>query len=122
MENEKCESGVCRISEEDRSLAKKLSIEESPGPDGGNYILVFGKKDCPLCKKAKVSLNSFSEGNSLFPVTEYDLDTMEGLSKAAYYNALDIPVIVVLREGKEVHRWKGEECLNIPWQNFQGQN
>ena len=119
MENKKCENGVCEISEERKNLAKKMSFDGKTGPETGNCILVFGKVECPLCKKAKNSLGIFSEKHSIFPVTEYDLETIEGLSKAAYHNALDIPVIIVIQAGKETHRWKGEACLSIPWQQFQ---
>jgi len=80
-----CENGTCKIDK---------------------IVFFFEKKDCPECKKAKEILSTVKEDND-FPLVYFDIDTVEGLSKAAYYNIFEVPVILLTERGKEVKRFKG---------------
>ena len=50
-------------------------------------------------------------------VIYYDLDTLDGLTEAAIYVALDIPSIVLEKNGREIKRWENipaeEDFINV---------
>ena len=75
-----CEKGSCKI---------------------GTVLYFFGKEDCPECKKLKEILTSRKVIYAYF-----DISTVEGLSKAAYYNIFEVPVLLLVENGKEIKRWK----------------
>ena len=75
-----------------------VSSEQKP------EIFLFGKKDCPLCQEAKKVLSKMKN----ISVVNFDLDALDGLSKAAYHNAFEIPVTIIIDKGREVKRWQKE--------------
>lgn len=108
MEKKKCGNGVCKISEEEKLKALELKEKADSLPDEKIQIFLFGKENCPLCQKTKGVLSRINR--DILQVTDryFDLDTLEGLSKAAYYNAFGIPVVILFKNGKEIKRWKEE--------------
>jgi hypothetical protein len=107
MNQNECKDGVCAVSEKDRLAAQKLK-EKSSGIGGSEITLcLFGKKNCPLCNDSKNVIEEIISVDDTVGFEYYDLDTLEGLSKAAYYNAFDLPVTAIFESGKEVKRWSG---------------
>ena len=97
---ESCENGVCSVSDAEKKRGQGLVIGQSLEVE--TEILLFGKADCPLCQKSKEIVGGLKEIKS----TYFDLDSLEGLSKAAFLNAFDIPVTIFFRNGKEIRRWE----------------
>ncbi len=103
MEDQKCKDGICTVSDKDRVAANKLKKEDDV-LGGGVSIYLFGKKECPVCVEAR----AFMDEMEISDLNYFDLDTVEGLSKAAYYNAFEVPVIVIFKDGQEIKRWISE--------------
>ncbi len=63
----------------------------------------FYRTNCPKCPAAKAIVDELGD------VEHFDLDTRQGLAKAAFYNVISTPtVIVVDDDGKEVASWRGD--------------
>ncbi|RLD18555.1 MAG: hypothetical protein DRI36_01080 [Caldiserica bacterium] len=75
-----CENGSCKV---------------------GTVLYFFGKEECPECKRLKETLDS-----KKIIYAYFDIQTVEGLSKAAYYNIFEVPVLLLVENGKELKRWK----------------
>jgi hypothetical protein len=69
-------------------------------------IKIFTKAKCPRCPAIKeIGRELKKEGLS---VLNYDLDTIDGLAEASFYNILSTPSIVIEdEEEREVMSWKG---------------
>ncbi len=69
-------------------------------------IKIFTKSNCPRCVALKdIAQELMKEG---LKVVNYDLDTVEGLSEAAYYSILSTPSIVIEDESEnEIASWRG---------------
>lgn len=66
-------------------------------------IKVFVRKDCPRCPAAKKAVEGLSD------VEMFDVDGIDGLAEAHFYNVLSTPsVIVVDAAGHELAGWRGE--------------
>ncbi len=66
-------------------------------------VKLFVKQDCPRCPAAKKAC----EG--LLHVSEYDVDSIDGLAEASFYGVMATPsVLVVDSTGREVAGWRGE--------------
>lgn len=66
------------------------------------HIKFFVKRDCPRCPAAKHALADFAG------VEVYDLDDVDGLAEAAFFNVLSTPtVLVVDSDGVEIAAWRG---------------
>lgn len=72
-------------------------------------VKIFGKKDCNLCK---ASLKKFQFFLDKWELTErieinfYDLDTVEGLTEGSLLDALEVPTIILEKDGLEIARWE----------------
>ncbi len=72
-------------------------------------VKIFGKKDCNLCK---ASLKKFQFFLDKWELTErieinfYDLDTVDGLTEGSLLDALEVPTIILEKEGLEIARWE----------------
>ena len=108
MNEEKCE-GSCELSEEQKTRAEKLKTSFEFKTPEKTSILLFGKKDCPLCQKAKKTLERIEMPSVDLEKIYFDVDTLDGLSKAAYHNALEVPVLAIFKNGREIKRWKEED-------------
>lgn len=84
-------------------------------------VKIFGKPTCPVCKemlkKFHIFLPKWGVGDKV-EVLYYDLDTPDGLTEAAYYNALDVPVIIIEDEEKEVARWSGRAITSSEFKPY----
>ena len=71
------------------------------------FIKIFTKAHCPKCPAAKeIGAELKKEGVS---VSNYDLDTIDGLAEAAFHSILSTPSIVIEdEEEREVISWRGE--------------
>ena len=72
-------------------------------------IKVFGKTTCDACKAVKEKFNFFLNHWGLSTQAEivyFDLDTVDGLSQGAYYDALEFPTTILEKDGQELARWK----------------
>ncbi|MCD6413515.1 MAG: thioredoxin family protein [Elusimicrobia bacterium] len=98
-----CENGRCEVGVREREKAMKLRFSDGESrPEFKTEIFLFGKTDCPVCGQAKEIVNKI-EGVKF---TYFDLDSLDGLSKAAFYNAFEIPVTIFFKNGREVRRWE----------------
>ena len=71
-------------------------------------VKIFGKKDCEICKMALNKIQSIikeTKSNSTIQVIFFDLDTVDGLTEGSLLNALDVPTIIVEKDGQEIVRW-----------------
>lgn len=72
-----------------------------------NSIKFFWKQDCPKCSTAKQVLVALRDGG--FNVTEYDLETADGLAEGTYHNVLSTPTLLVVDDtDKELLQWRGD--------------
>lgn len=108
MENKVCENGICNVNEDLKAAAQKLEGSEVVVSKEKLSVFMFGKKDCPLCKETKALIDELSTRHVSVDVNYFDLDTVDGLTKAAYYNAFEIPVTMIFKNGQEVRRWDSE--------------
>jgi hypothetical protein len=69
-------------------------------------VKIFTRARCPKCPAAKeVGKKLEGEGVS---VSQYDLDTMDGLAEASFYSILSTPSLVIEDEQeREVIVWRG---------------
>ncbi|MDH5173955.1 MAG: hypothetical protein OEW43_01710 [Elusimicrobiota bacterium] len=72
-------------------------------------VKIFGKKNCNLCK---ASLKKFQFFLDKWELTErielnfYDLDTVDGLTEGSLLDALEVPTIILEKDGLEIARWE----------------
>lgn len=67
-------------------------------------IKFFFKKDCPRCPEAKEVLSKIN-----LEYESIDVDTVNGMAEAAYYDVSSTPSILVLDDaGEEIKGWRGE--------------
>lgn len=72
-------------------------------------IKIFGKQTCDACKSVKEKFNFFLNHWNLSTQAEiqyFDLDTVDGLSQGAYFDALEFPTTILEKDGQELARWK----------------
>ena len=70
-------------------------------------IKLFWKQDCPKCPAAKEIFNGLRVDG--FNVSDYNLDTADGLAEGAYHSVLSTPTLLVIDENdQEVLQWRGE--------------
>ena len=69
-------------------------------------IKIFTKAKCPKCPAVKeIGTELKKEG---VRVSNYDLDTIDGLAEASFYSILSTPsVIIEDEEEREVMSWRG---------------
>jgi len=69
-------------------------------------IKIFTKAKCPKCPAVKeIGTELKKEG---LRVSNYDLDTIDGLAEASFYSILSTPsVIIEDEEEREVMSWRG---------------
>ena len=72
-------------------------------------VKIFGKKDCNLCKASVRKFEFFLDKWELaerIELTFYDLDTVDGLTEGSLSDALEVPTIILEKDGMEVARWE----------------
>jgi hypothetical protein len=69
-------------------------------------IKIFTKANCPKCPAVKeIGTALKKEG---VPVSNYDLDTTDGLAEASFYGILSTPSMIIEDEReREVISWRG---------------
>jgi glutaredoxin len=69
-------------------------------------IKIFWQKNCPHCPEAR------NIGKQLEKETEvqyFDIDTVDGLAEASYYNIASTPsMIIVDNDDNEIKAWRGK--------------
>jgi thiol-disulfide isomerase/thioredoxin len=86
-----------------------MEPKEQTGKKSIIKIKVFGKTTCEACKAVKDKFNFFLNHWGLSDQAEIiyiDLDTVEGLSQGAYFDALEFPTTILEKNGLELARWK----------------
>lgn len=71
-------------------------------------VLIFGIPDCPLCKGARAKLEHFLKKwncGERVKLIYYDMETVEGLAEAGYYEVSQVPTIVIEEDDRELIRW-----------------
>jgi hypothetical protein len=106
MENKVCEDGICSVTDGEKTFAQ--SIKENAQTTAAVELFLFGKHECPLCKDAREVYSKLKESKEEVGFRYFDLDTVEGVSKAAYYNAFEIPVTIIFSGSTELKRWESE--------------
>lgn len=74
-------------------------------------IKIFGKEDCAKCKTTKNKIEFFVSKWNLkekLRIFFLDMDTVDGLSEAAYHDVLNIPTTILEKDGETLARWDGE--------------
>ena len=72
-------------------------------------VKIFGKKDCNVCKASFRKFQFFLDKWELaerIELTFYDLDTVDGLTEGSLLDALEVPTIILEKDGMEVARWE----------------
>jgi len=72
-------------------------------------IKIFGKKDCNICKASLKKIQFFLDKWKLkdkIKIISYNLDTVDGLTEGALLNALEVPTIIIEKDGIELFRWE----------------
>jgi len=68
-------------------------------------IKIFWQKNCPHCPEAK---NTGKQLEKEAEVKYFDIDTVDGLAEASYYDIASTPSIVVLdNNDNEIKIWRG---------------
>jgi len=102
--NDSCSNGACSISKQKKHLSGKL-LQKKDESGAGKTVYFFQKQNCIKCLQVKELINSVKDRHREINIKKFDVDTVEGLSKAAYYNAFELPVVIVFKEGNKVKRW-----------------
>jgi len=69
-------------------------------------IKIFWQKNCPNCPEAK---NVAKQLEKEAEVQYFDVDTVDGLAEASYYDIASTPSIVVLDNNEnEIKIWRGK--------------
>ena len=69
-------------------------------------IKIFWQKNCPHCPEAK---NIGKQLEKEITVQYFDIDTVDGLAEASYYNIASTPsMIIVDNDDNEIKIWRGK--------------
>ena len=69
-------------------------------------IKIFWQKNCPNCPQVK---NLGKQLEKEITVQYFDVDTVDGLAEASYYNILSTPSMVIVdNDDNEIKIWRGE--------------
>lgn len=69
-------------------------------------IKIFWQKNCPNCPKAK---NIGKQLEKELAVQYFDIDKVDGLAEASYYNISSTPsMIIVDDDNNEIKIWRGK--------------
>ncbi len=83
-------------------------MTQSVPQTNGLRVSIFGKADCDLCQSAKRKVQFFLNKWDMTDRVElrfHDVDTLDGLTEGAYFDATDVPATLVLAQGNLVARW-----------------
>jgi thioredoxin-related protein len=70
-------------------------------------LKLFWRKECKKCQPAKMACKYLEENG--FEVEYYDIDTVNGMAEAAFYEVISTPTAIVVDErGNEIASWRGE--------------
>jgi len=64
--------------------------------------MFFYKSDCPNCPKGKEIFQAFCERHPEINVIQYSIESVGGLTEAAYRGILSVPTVVLAYDDKEV--------------------
>ncbi len=69
-------------------------------------IKIFWQKNCPRCPEAK---NLGKQLENEIKVQYFDVDTVDGLAEASFYNIAATPsTVIVDNEDNEIKLWRGK--------------
>jgi glutaredoxin len=69
-------------------------------------IKIFWQKNCPYCPEAK---NVGKQLEKEIAVQYFDIDTVDGLAEASYYDIASTPSIIVLdNNDNKIKIWRGK--------------
>lgn len=69
-------------------------------------IKIFWQKNCPKCPEAK---NIGKQLEKEITVQYFEVDTVDGLAEASYYNILSTPSMVIVdNDENEIKIWRGK--------------
>ncbi len=105
-----CGQGKCRVDPARLQAVRRTGTPVVQNTDE-NGIMLFTKKDCPICCRASEIINEVLESHPGTAFAIHDLDTVEGLVEGSMRNTLEVPTILVLRNGQEKIRWEGRAPL-----------
>ncbi len=81
-------------------------------------IQLFTQRECAKCPPAKEIVNELNSEHGV-EVSEFDVETVDGMAEAAFYGILSTPsVVLVDGVGDEIISWRGvspdkSKILNI---------
>ncbi|HOJ15930.1 MAG TPA: thioredoxin family protein [Syntrophorhabdaceae bacterium] len=81
-----------------------------------NTVKIFYKDDCPMCPMAKKLRDSLIKKEII--VSEYNVETADGLAEAAFHDVMALPTIIIEDDNEnELNCWRGmvpkvEEIIN----------
>jgi len=81
-----------------------------------NVVKIFYKDDCPMCPMAKRLKDSLQKQQVM--VSEYNVETAEGLAEATFHGVMALPTIIIEDDNEnELGGWRGtvprvEEVIN----------
>jgi hypothetical protein len=84
-------------------------------------IKIFGKQDCDACKSTKGKFDLFLskwDKRDNVEIVFFDLDTVEGLTEAAMFDATDVPTTIIENNGKEVARWEKKVPMSQDFKQY----
>ncbi len=68
-------------------------------------VKIFWQKDCPNCPRAKDIGDALAKE---FEVQYYDINTVDGLTEACFYQVMSTPTILLVTDRGEVKEsWRG---------------
>jgi len=69
-------------------------------------IKIFWQKNCPHCPEAK---NTGKQLEKEITVQYFDIETIDGLAEASYYDIASTPSIVIVdKKDNEIKIWRGK--------------
>ncbi len=72
-------------------------------------IHLFTQQNCPKCPPAKAMVSEITSEREV-EVSEFDVETIDGMAEAAYYGIMSTPsVVLVDSTGNEIISWRGVE-------------
>ena len=67
---------------------------------------VFGKSGCEICRRVHEKMEYFrSRWLNEATVDYYDMATVDGLAEGAFNDVMDIPTVLLEKDGEIVSRW-----------------
>ena len=74
-------------------------------------VAVYGREGCNRCAAARKKIGFFLDKWGFADMAEmvyHDMATEDGMAEAAFNEVMDVPAIIIRRNGQDVSRWDGE--------------